>query len=1389
MGAIKRRICIFFIILFGCSAIIAGGLLSRGENSAAFAATATNYALPEDIGDLFTDYTCTELADKDLSLEDIAKLKAAHGDAASQKYLNRAEQIITGNVRYSGLSEFTDANGKIVQAGNLDANSSRLNLRYYASDLIVTGVYGLTNEEIRVFVEAESDCLPDLIITQNHGFWNGGYRQKITLNKGMNVFTYSDFVSGSTHINRSEVKGGAIYLCNPYTHEQQGGVKVYIEGCGYYPVYKKGEDEGAFLGMLKEYEANRKKDAGGMLDMAELITDHTIITTTSSSLYETYITENAISPALNLALWGQFMTDLLEFNGIATSPQSPNDNWAEANEHLNINFRYMSVQPDSGAYTTSYHIGFYYEHAWFANFYANIDSQWIYNIAHEIGHQIDTGRRAIDETTNNMTATYAYVVLLGRSATSKWQPFDRGFNALSSDNGLGTDAFKDGHILYPQNDIRDRNYMLWWYLESVFPNFWADLNNMFREDPEKGLTDNEKMVYYSSLVTGVDLSEYYERWGFFKESQYNKFNRNSTSETFKKLMQSDKIKGAYSHFWLVDGAEYDYIRKNSNVGDKDKEYIGGAPAITSVQKTDEGRKIVLSNARCASHLGYEIYVTTDGDGYKIAGFTYSDSFVDTHEYGGATPTYRAIAVNRYFKTTDYGAPASEGQTSAPLYACRVGDKGFATLGEAMYAVTKTDEYKGKTVYLLADCRIDKYEFFPEVKIEVAPEINNDITVTGGSDYLFKSNYHFSMKGRENARIIIEGGSLNRAHGAFYLGSGDDLFEYVTFQNCKTADRGGAICQIFGNVTLKNCKFINCSSAKDNCALYFQTPTGAKSLKIYNCEFENDNTDIYFNAGNFNLVFDGGVPEVTLGFPQTEGATVGCENFLPSESDLARISFADPQYFAAVKDGGIQISARNFKLTFDDGGRLYQTSLKGAEFVFGSEKLEGFDDKKYIANYRDVETGRDYRAGDVLEVDGDKKFVITVKDKFALTLECMQGAATEYFAEGEGVYLPLLDGAGNKICGWTGDERYPAGGVYTKSRGQTLRADYVGYFRAEFWVNGSLQEYYYSRHGGQITTPACGEPDFKGWFAGGELTGANEAYSVERDIAFTAAIGDYIVDLSGARIEISGGDFTYTGRAIEPPVKVFINDEELSTGLYSVEYGGNIEAGRATVTIKPLAANVTGQKTETFIIAPRQLAEGDVQLSGIENFTYDGREKSAAPAVEWGGTTLKEGRDYDVTYTGDRVNAGTVGFTISFKGNFAGSVGGSFTIAKAQSPRAGQTTLYAESGAQTLADVPLPDNFEWVDGSTPITGNKLSARARYTGSDADNYETTEVLFEIEVESAPEPEPEPEPEPPAEDSGGGKDSGFNGAAVWLAALIPVIIIVGAAAAFIAFRNKKR
>lgn len=1401
----KKLFCVFYIILTCCLAVFAAALLPRGDVRTADAASmpaVSRYALPDDIAYLFTDYTCTKLSNENTTMEEIAELKSRYGDSAHTAYLDRAEQIINGNVKYAQPCEFSDeyeGKNKIDQPGDPNANFSKFNLRWTASDLIPTGIYGLTGQEIRVFAESDSNCLPNLIITQNHGYYSGGYRLSLTLNKGMNVFTYPDFVSGSTHINKSEVKGGAIYLSNPYTQDRQGNVKIYIEGGGFYPVFEKGGDETEFLGMLDEYETSRKKDETRLVDMAELITDHTIITTTSSSLYDNYIVRKTISPTLNLELWGKFMTDMLEFNGIATSESSQNDNWQNANNYLNVNFRYMSAVPDSGAYTTTYHIGYYYEHDWFANFYSdNILNQNIYNIVHEVGHQIDTYRRAIDETTNNMTATYAYLALLQKPATPKWQPFERGFNALSSDNSLSTDAFRDGHILYPESNISDRNYMIWWYLESVFPNFWADLNNMYRSDPAPGLNDNEKMVYYSSLVTGVDLSEYYERWGFFKSQSngyYTKFKRSDVSENFKTLMKDQKIKEEYAHFWLADDAEFDFIRSHATAAESEKEYAD-VPQIVSVEKSENTRKIVVTNKKSLSHLGYEIYVSTDGSNYKIAGFTYSDTFDDGFDYKGAEPTYKAIAVNRYFKTTDFGNSLSAGQTATADYVCRVNGENFATLGEALYAATKIDAYKGKTIYLTADCHIDKFEFYPALKIEVAPEIHHDITITGGNDYLFKSNYNFNLTGRQDARIIIEGGSLNRNSGALYLGSGEDVFEYVTFKNC---NKGGAIQQIYGNVTLKNCRFINCSF-KNAGAVYFMNTSGNKTLRIESCEFSGDGTDVCL-LNSFNLIFDGSVPEISLEFPHTEsGVHIACENFEVSEEDLGKIYFADPLYNASIKNGDIEISLCSFDLEFVGGGTSYKTTIHSRNFVFGSEILEGFDGKKYIAEYYDESGGRSYAAGDEITVTGDKTFNITVKDKLAVNFEYMHTVSTGYFAENESVYLPLFDGDGNKICGWkSSDASFGAGTAFKARQSQTLKADYAGYFRVQFSVNGDIKEYMYQKYGEEIITPSSDSPDFKGWRADGKIIAANSPYTVTKDVTLNAADGDYeFYDLNEAVIEIQEEDFTYTGNAFEPQIKVFINGEELPREMYEVEYADNINAGRATVTVNPRTENATGQKTATFTITARRLSEADVVVSGAENPVYDGTEKSADPAVTWNGKVLKSGSDYDIAYSGERINAGIYEFEILFKGNFSGTVEGSFNILKAQKPEGYPATIHVDYEVKTLDDITPPENFEWVDGDMEISGDNFTALARYIGGDALNYETTEVEIGIVVERETEPDPPEQPDPPVEPEqpeqpdpheSAGDDSRAQTLGIWLGVCIPAALIITAAAIFVIVRRRNR
>lgn len=1408
----KRRVWLLYIALLGCLAIIVGSLLAFGGKEGASAATVPTpavkrYALPEQISGLFTDYTCTALADEDISEEDIHLLKEKYTDEACAAYLDRAEQIVKGDVKFTELGEFStqpDGENEIYQIGNRTTIFSKLDLRYYTSDLILTGIYGLSGNEIKVFVEADTNNLPKLIITQNHGYWDGGYRQEITLQRGMNIFTYSDFVTYVSQIKRNEVKGGAIYLSNAYTREQQGDVKVYIEGDGFYPVFERGDDEAEFLGMLGEYETERRANADKLLDMAELVTDHTIITTTSSSLYENYILNKTISPTLNSELWGDFMTRLLEFNGIATSPESHNRNWDENNDYLNVNFRYMSEYPNSGAYTTNYHIGYYYEHDWFANFYANIENRKIYNIAHEVGHQIDTYERKIDETTNNMTATYAYLNLMRLPATAGFQPYERSFEALSCDYNLSYNAFKDGHILYPQDDARDRNYMIWWYLESVFPNFWADLNNAFREGSASGLTDNEKMVYYSSLVTGVDLSEYYERWGFYRDNQYNKFNRNNTSETFKNLMRDERIKKDYDHFWLADNAEYDFIRKNLDVSEEQKEY-DDVPKITGVERTDDGRKISVTNAPNISHLGYEIYSSTDGENYKIAGFTYSNTFIDKHNYGALTPTYKAIAVNRYFKTTKFSDEASEGSGGESYYVCEVDGEKFALLQDAVYSVVKEGgKHIGKTIYLLADCHIDGIDFYKNLSIEVAPEKVGDVTITCGNGFMFKSNANFSVTGKSDARIVIEGGSIDRSNAAFMLGSGEDKFTYVTFKNCKTKDRGGAICQIFGSITLDNCNFINCASLNDNCAIYIQSLTGVKALRIKNCKFENDNADICSKESNVNIVFDGSVPSLTLDLHGLDGAAyIACENFEVTADDLANIGFTNPQYEAYAEDGKIKITIPNITLKFTDGENVYQITVNGKNFTFGSEILEGFDEKKYISEYFDAASRTTYVAGDSIEIDGDMTFDVTVKDKFALELEFMGEKSTEYFAENQSVYLPLSDGAGNRIYRWLSpDGCYFAGKAYKMEQSLTVSADYAGYYRAQFSVDGVITRYDYKKYGEQIITAECNAENFTGWLADGALIGANEPYTIKKNVTLYALSDDgKTYNLNAAVIEIDGSGFTYTGSEITPRIRVTIDGEEVPELFYKTEYSDNIDAGAAAVTVKPNWTNAYGQKTANFTISARAISGAEVTLSDIPDFTYDGEEKTINPTVSVNGKTLKAGTDYDILYLDNATYAGTVNYKIAFKGNYSGEIQRSFNILKAQRPSVQSNVITVDYEVNALADITPPPQFEWVDGSIKIEGTEITALARYIGDDAANYQTCEVEFKIIIERETEPEPSnppAQPDPPEQtdppDGDGEKteqnsENTSNTRTILLATLIPSATIAAAAGAFIFIRYRRR
>ncbi|WP_394922347.1 hypothetical protein [uncultured Robinsoniella sp.] len=136
------------------------------------------------------------------------------------------------------------------------------------------------------------------------------------------------------------------------------------------------------------------------------------------------------------------------------------------------------------------------------------------------------------------------------------------------------------------------------------------------------------------------------------------------------------------------------------------------------------------------------------------------------------------------------------------------------------------------------------------------------------------------------------------------------------------------------------------------------------------------------------------------------------------------------------------------------------------------------------------------------------------------------------------------------------------------------------------------------------------------------------------------------------------DQTYTGAAICPAVTVKNQNQLLILGMdYSVEYGQNMEAGTADVTVTGMGA-YTGSVNTTFTIKPMDVNALEIGQPSAQ--TYTGSALTPHMTVKYMGKDLKDGSDYTVSYS-DHKNAGTAKAVISGKGNYAGTKVVSFSI--------------------------------------------------------------------------------------------------------------------------------
>lgn len=119
------------------------------------------------------------------------------------------------------------------------------------------------------------------------------------------------------------------------------------------------------------------------------------------------------------------------------------------------------------------------------------------------------------------------------------------------------------------------------------------------------------------------------------------------------------------------------------------------------------------------------------------------------------------------------------------------------------------------------------------------------------------------------------------------------------------------------------------------------------------------------------------------------------------------------------------------------------------------------------------------------------------------------------------------------------------------------------------------------------------------------------------------------------------------------------------------------------------------------VAPKNLAKDAVTITAPGQI-YTGAALEPALIVVYNGVTLAAGVDYDVAYA-NNVEVGTAGYTVTFKGNYAGTASGTFAIAKAPAASVPSDQVTGPTGPTGAAAAPQAGAAPAV-GAAPAAGN-------------------------------------------------------------------------------------
>ena len=278
-------------------------------------------------------------------------------------------------------------------------------------------------------------------------------------------------------------------------------------------------------------------------------------------------------------------------------------------------------------------------------------------------------------------------------------------------------------------------------------------------------------------------------------------------------------------------------------------------------------------------------------------------------------------------------------------------------------------------------------------------------------------------------------------------------------------------------------------------------------------------------------------------------------------------------------------------------------------------------------------------------------------------------------------------------------------------------------------------------------------------------------TLDENYFITRSFGKLIVTANDSEVVVTitehSGTFAYDGT--EKTVEGY--DFEASNPLYTqadFEFSGNATvSGTAAGTynmelkagdFKNTAASfskVTFVVVDgTLTITPKDIkpAEGSgMTVGALPDVVYNGTEQAQKPVVKDGDKTLVEGTDYELSYSADITNAGTVTVTVTGKGNYAGKAQVAYQILTRQVVLTSGSKSWPYDGkAHSMTEVSgwqQSGDTGFVDGEvadvratgtvTYVADGKVTNAIAYTelaGFKAGNYEITKREGTLEVTPA-------------------------------------------------------